>query len=41
VDAAIVAVAEHLNVATIATLNRRDFMVVRPKHVKAFTLAPE
>jgi hypothetical protein len=30
VDAAVIAIAERLNVATIATLNRRDFAVVRP-----------
>lgn len=41
VDASVVAVAERLNVATIATLNRRDFTVVRPRHVKALTLIPE
>jgi uncharacterized protein len=41
VDASVVALAERLNVATIATLNRRDFTVVRPRHVKAFTLIPE
>jgi uncharacterized protein len=29
-DASVVAVAERLNVATVATLNRRDFTVVRP-----------
>lgn len=40
VDASIVAVAERLKVTTIATLNHRDFGVVRPKHVDAFTLAP-
>jgi predicted nucleic acid-binding protein len=26
---------------TVATLNRRDFTVVRPRHVKALTLIPE
>lgn len=41
VDAAVVAVAERLNVATVATLNRRDFTVVRPRHVAALTLIPE
>jgi uncharacterized protein len=41
VDASVVALAERLNVATIATLNRRDFAVVRPRHVNAFTLIPE
>ena len=40
VDASIVAVAERLAVTTVATLNRRDFAVVRPKHCDALTLIP-
>jgi uncharacterized protein len=40
VDASIVAVAERLAEDTIATLNRRDFAVVRPRHCDAFTLVP-
>src|SRR5271166_5587970 len=36
VDASVVTVAENLGVTTIATLNRRDFTVVRPRHVEAF-----
>jgi uncharacterized protein len=40
VDASIVAVAERLGIATIATLNRRDFTVVRPRHLDAFELLP-
>jgi uncharacterized protein len=40
VDASVVAVAERLRVTTIATLNRRDFTVVRPIHVDAFELLP-
>ena len=40
VDASIVAVAERLGVTTIATLNHRDFRVVRPRHVDAFDLIP-
>jgi predicted nucleic acid-binding protein len=39
-DASLVALAERLGVATIATLNRRDFTVVRPRHVDAFELLP-
>ena len=39
-DASIVAIAERLGAATIATVNRRDFAVVRPRHVKAFELLP-
>jgi uncharacterized protein len=41
VDAAVIAVAERLDVATVATLNRRDFAAVRPRHVNALTLIPE
>jgi predicted nucleic acid-binding protein len=40
VDASIVAVAERLAVTTIATLNRRDFAVVRPTHCDALDLIP-
>ena len=40
VDASIIAVAERLNITTIATLNHRDFTVVRPTHCDAFTLIP-
>ena len=39
-DASIVAVAERLQLATIATMNHRDFTVVRPAHVDAFELIP-
>ncbi len=40
VDASVVAVAERLGVIELATLDRRDFTVVRPRHVDAFTLLP-
>lgn len=40
VDASVVAVAERLGIDTIATINHRDFRVVRPTHVDAFALAP-
>lgn len=40
VDSSLVAVAERLNIETIATLNRRDFAVVRPAHCDAFQLVP-
>lgn len=40
VDAAIIAVAERLNVTTLATINPRDFRVVRPAHCDAFDLVP-
>ena len=39
-DASIVAVAERLGVTTIATLDHRDFTVVRPRHLHAFELLP-
>lgn len=40
VDAAGVAIAERLGLAEVATLDRRHFSVVRPRHVSAFTLWP-
>jgi uncharacterized protein len=40
VDASVVAVAERLDVRTVMTLNRRDFTVVRPRHVVSFNLIP-
>jgi predicted nucleic acid-binding protein len=40
IDASIVAVAERLGLTTLATLNRRDFTVVRPRHADAFELLP-
>ena len=40
VDASVVAIAERLDITTIATLDRRDFAVVRPAHCDAFELVP-
>ena len=40
-DASIIAIAERLNVGTIATVNRRDFDNVRPEHVPALLTVPE
>lgn len=40
VDASVVAVAERLGASRVATLNRRDFTVVRPRHLDAFELLP-
>ena len=40
-DASVIAAAERLGQDTIATLDRRDFSVVRPKHVDAFNLVPD
>ncbi|MBA3490380.1 MAG: PIN domain-containing protein [Longispora sp.] len=41
VDASVIAVAERLGVRQVATLDRRHFTVVRPRHVEAFTLLPQ
>jgi predicted nucleic acid-binding protein len=41
VDASVVTVAENLGARQLATLNRRDFSVVRPRHVDGgFELIP-
>ncbi len=40
-DAAIVAVAERLNICRVLTLDRRDFRVIRPSHCPSFELLPE
>jgi uncharacterized protein len=40
VDASIIAVAERLKLTEIATMNYRDFAVVRPVHCDAFELLP-
>ncbi|MCL1800070.1 MAG: PIN domain-containing protein [Promicromonosporaceae bacterium] len=40
-DASVIAIAERLDISTIATVDRRHFTVVRPKHQKAFNLLPE
>jgi uncharacterized protein len=40
VDASIIAVAERLKLTEIATMNCRDFAVVRPVHCDAFELFP-
>jgi predicted nucleic acid-binding protein len=40
VDAGVVAIAERLELRTIATFDRRHFGVVRPRHVDAFDLVP-
>lgn len=39
-DAAVITVLERLQVYEVATLDHRDFTVVRPRHVKALTLLP-
>ena len=40
VDALIVAMAERLNITRLLTLDRRDFLLIRPKHCISFELLP-
>lgn len=40
-DAAVIATAERLGVASVATVDRRHFTVVRPRHVESFALLPD
>jgi predicted nucleic acid-binding protein len=39
-DASVIALAERLSLADVATLDRRHFTVVRPRHVAVLTLLP-
>ena len=39
-DASVVAIAERLGQTRIATLDRRHFSIVRPKHCEGFELVP-
>lgn len=39
-DVSVVAIAERLDVTQIATLDRRDFTLIRPRHTPAFRLLP-
>ena len=39
-DASIIAIAERRNVTQVATLNHRDFAVVRPAHCDTLELVP-
>ncbi|GAB3479311.1 type II toxin-antitoxin system VapC family toxin [Amycolatopsis cihanbeyliensis] len=39
-DAAVIALSERMDVSEVATLDRRHFTVVRPRHVSALTLLP-
>ncbi len=41
VDASIIAIAERLNLTDVATLDRRHFTAVRPRHAKPSTFSPE
>jgi uncharacterized protein len=40
VDASVITVAENHSITTVATLNERDFRVVRPRHCESFELLP-
>jgi uncharacterized protein len=40
VDASVVAAAERLTIAEVATVDRRRFGVIRPSHTDAFVLLP-
>ena len=40
VDAAIVALAERLNIHHILTVDRRDFSIIRPQHCAYFEILP-
>lgn len=40
VDASVIVACERLGETKVATLNRRDFAVVRPRHCDALTLLP-
>ena len=40
VDASVVAIAERLGIRQVWTLDRRDFSLIRPKHVGAFDIVP-
>jgi len=41
VDAAVIAIAERLNLTEVATVDRKHFSIVRPRHVSAFRLLPQ
>jgi hypothetical protein len=40
-EASVIAIAERLKLTDVATLDRRHFTVVRPKHAKALNLPPK
>jgi uncharacterized protein len=40
-DASLIAIAERLGVTKVATLDRRHFGPIQPRHTDAFTLLPE
>jgi uncharacterized protein len=40
VDASLIAIAERLKLTDVATLDRRHFTIVRPKHARTLNLLP-
>jgi uncharacterized protein len=40
VDCCIAALAERMNISQICTYDRRDFGIIRPRHVESFVLLP-
>lgn len=40
VDASVIAAAERLDESQVASLDRKHFSVVRPRHIEALTLLP-
>ncbi|MGD8215760.1 type II toxin-antitoxin system VapC family toxin [Aestuariimicrobium sp. Y1814] len=40
-DASLIALAERLKITEVATLDRRHFAAVRPRHIEALSLLPE
>jgi predicted nucleic acid-binding protein len=40
VDAAVIAIAERLNIIRVLTIDRRDFSLIRPLHCNYFELLP-
>jgi predicted nucleic acid-binding protein len=40
-DASVIAIAERLRVTKVATLDRRHFGPIQPRHIEGFTLLPE
>ena len=39
-DASVITICERLSIVTVATVNRRDFANVRPRHVTALAIVP-
>jgi predicted nucleic acid-binding protein len=40
-DATVIALCERLELTEVATIDRRHFTIVRPRHVDALVLLPE